>query len=149
MNRSVFASAVTLLFCSVTVGSAFAQVKTAAPTTNAPAAPAKWVAPVRGLATIEVQRIPSKVVGQELVTELKIKNTSSGSIALLKVDELWYNKARTLVSSATERYRKPFLPGEIIDVTLKSPLSKEADISQLTFSHANGKVDFKSVKKLE
>ena len=38
------------------------------------------------------------------------KNTSSGSISLLKVDELWSNKARQLVSSATERYRKPFLP---------------------------------------
>ena len=149
MNRPVFAAAVTLLFCSVTAGSAIAQVKTAAPTSQSAAAPAKWVAPVRGVATVDVLRLPSKVVGQELVTELKIKNTSSGSISLLKVDELWYNKARQLVSSATERYRKPFLPGEIIDITLKSPLSKDADISQLTFSHANGKVEFKGVKKME
>ena len=52
------------------------------------------------------------------MTTLKLKNTSTGSINLLKVDELWYDKStpRKLVSSATSHYRKPFLPGEIIDV---------------------------------
>jgi hypothetical protein len=150
MNRSAFASTVALLFCTVTVSSAFGQVKAVAPTTApAPAAPAKWVAPVKGVATIEVVRGPSKPVGKELVTPLTIKNTSAGAISLLRIDELWYNKKRDLVSSATERVRKPFLPGEVIQVSLKSPLSMDADVSQLTFTHANGKVDFKSVKKFQ
>ena len=53
-----------------------------------------------------------------------MKNTSTGSINLLKVDQLWYDKStpRKLVSSATSYYRKPFLPGEIIDVELRAPL---------------------------
>src|SRR3954447_22682923 len=128
MKRCVFASAVALLACSVSVSPAFAQAKTppapakavaAAPTTPAPAAPAKWVAPVKGTATIEVLRGPAKVVGKEVVSSFKLKNTSTGSINLLKADQDWYDKGdgkqRALVTSGTGMYRKPFLPGEVID----------------------------------
>lgn len=158
MHRSVFAPAVALLFCAVTVSVVFAQAKPPtqtkpatqpAPPTTAPSAPAKFVAPVKGTATIEVMRGQSKKAGKELVTPLKIKNTSTGSIALLKIDELWYNKKREMVTAGDFRYKKPFLPGEIIDVEVRSPLVGEPDVSQLTFAHANGKVDAKTVKKIE
>jgi hypothetical protein len=149
MHRSVFAPAVALLFCAVTVSTAFAQAKPAAqPQTPAPAAPAKFVPPVKGVATIEVMRGQSKRVGKEIITPLKIKNTSTGSISLLKIDELWYNKKRDMVTAGDFRYKKPFLPGEIIDVEIRSPVVGEPDVSQLTFTHANGKVDFKTVKKM-
>jgi hypothetical protein len=158
MHRSVFAPAVALLFCAVIVSTVFAQAKPAAQssapkpaaqTSPPPAAPAKYVAPVKGVATIEVLRGPSKKVGKELVTPLKIRNTSKGSIALLKIDELWYNKKRDMVTAGDFRYKKPFMPGEIIDVEIHSPIVGEPDVSQLTFTHANGKVEFKAVKKFE
>ncbi|HEX2458079.1 MAG TPA: hypothetical protein VHI99_30570 [Vicinamibacterales bacterium] len=149
MHRSVFAPAVALLFCAVTVSTVFAQAKPAAqPQTPAPAAPAKFVPPVKGVATIEVMRGQSKRVGKEIITPLKIKNTSTGSISLLKIDELWYNKKRDMVTAGDFRYKKPFLPGEIIDVEIRSPVVGEPDVSQLTFTHANGKVEFKPVKKM-
>jgi hypothetical protein len=149
MHRSVFAPAVALLFCAVTVSTVFAQAKPAAqPQTPAPPAPAKFVPPVKGVATIEVMRGQSKRVGKEIITPLKIKNTSTGSISLLKIDELWYNKKRDMVTAGDFRYKKPFLPGEIIDVEIRSPVVGEPDVSQLTFTHANGKVDFKTVKKM-
>src|SRR5262249_25710369 len=156
--RSVFAPAVALLFCAATVSSVFAQAKPAAAQakpataqTSPPpqAATAKFVPPVKGTATIEVMRLPSKRVGKEIVTSLKIKNTSTGSISLLKIDELWYNKKRDMVTAGDFRYKKPFLPGEIIDVEIRSPIVGEPDVSQLTFTHANGKIDFKAVKKFE
>src|SRR5262245_21374602 len=59
----------------------------------APAAPAKWVAPVKGLATAEVVRGPSKKVGNDMVTVLQVKNTSKGAIALLGVEEIWYDNS--------------------------------------------------------
>jgi len=150
MHRSVFAPAVALLFCAVTVSTAFAQTKPPAQTAPpAPAAPAKFVPPVKGTATIEVMRGQSKKAGKELITPLKIKNTSTGSISLLKIDELWYDKKRVMVTAGDYRYKKPFLPGEIIDVEIRSPLVGVPDVSQLTFSHANGKVDAKTVKKIE
>ena len=54
---------------------------------QAPAKRAAYIPPVKGVATIEVIQGPSKRVGKEMVTVLKIKNTSKGSINLLKIDE--------------------------------------------------------------
>ena len=77
---------------------------------QAPAAPAKFVAPVKGTATIEVMRGQSKKAGKELITPLKIKNTSTGSISLLKIDELWYDKKRVMVTAGDYRSGSPSCP---------------------------------------
>lgn len=149
MNRP-FAPAIVLLCSVLTAPSAFAQAKPASSPPAAPAAaPGKFVAPVKGAASVEVIRGQSKRVGKEIVTPLTIKNMSTGSINLLRIDELWYNKKREMITSTTERYKKPFLPGEVIQIELKSPLVGEPDVSQLTFSHANGTVNAKTVKKFE
>ena len=154
MKRCVFTSAVALLACSVSISPAFAQAKpaaavAAAPTAPAPAAPAKWVAPVKGTATIEVLRGPAKVVGKEVVSSFKLKNTSSGAINLLKADQDWYSKERKLITSAAGMYRKPFLPGEVIDFELRAPLNGKPDVDQILFTHANGKVTAKVVKSFD
>jgi len=158
MKRCVFTSAVALLACSVSISPAFAQAKTAAatpavapaaPTTPAPAAPAKWVPPVKGTATIEVLRGPAKIVGKEVVSSFKLKNTSTGSINLLKADQDWYSKERKLITSAAGMYRKPFLPGEVIDFELRAPLNGKPDVDQILFTHANGKVTAKVVKSFD
>jgi hypothetical protein len=147
MNRSVFASAVALLLIgAVGASSAFAQVKAAPAAAPGPAAPAKWVPPVKGLATVDLVQTNPKVVGKEIVTVLKLKNTSTGSISLLKVDQLWYDAKRAVISSATSYHRKPFLPGEIIDVELRAPLNGKPDVNQMTFAHANGTVKATKVK---
>src|SRR5215211_3836964 len=61
MNRSVFAPALTVLFCSTAVSAALAQAKPAvaqakAPTAAAVAAPAKagFVTPLKGVGTVQV-----------------------------------------------------------------------------------------------
>ncbi|MEO7273951.1 MAG: hypothetical protein ABIX28_25835 [Vicinamibacterales bacterium] len=155
MKRCVFTSAVALLACSVSVSPALAQAKTpaaavaAAPTAPAAAAPAKWVPPVKGVATIEVLRGPAKVVGKEVVSSFKLKNTSTGSINLLKADQDWYSKERKLITSAAGMYRKPFLPGEVIDFELRAPLNGKPDVDQIMFSHANGKINAKVVKSFD
>ena len=162
MNRPAFASAVALLFVAVAASPTFAQAKQAtppakavanAPTTPAPAVPGKWVPPVKGLALIQIIQGPSKPVGKEIVTTVKVKNMSTGSINLLRADQEWFDKGdgkkRNLVTSATAMYRKPFLPGEVIDLELRAPLLGNPDLNRIIFSHANGKVDVKPVKKFE
>jgi len=157
MNRCVFASAVAILLCSIHVSPARAQSKSAPPPTKvATAAPAassgtagKWVPPVKGIATVDLVQTQPKVVGKEIVTVLKLKNTSTGSINLLKVDQLWYDKKRAVVSSATTYNRKPFLPGEIIDLELRAPRNGQEDVNQMTFAHANGAVKANKVKALQ
>jgi hypothetical protein len=158
MKHAAFAPAAALLSSMFVVSTAFAQAKPAqAPaskaaaqtTAQAPAAPARFVRPVKGIATIEVIQTQGRRIGSDIVTVLKIKNTSNGAISLLKVDEYWYNKKLAIVSGDSQPYRKPFNPGEIIEITMKSPVKPDLFKSQYAFSHANGTVQVKQVKKFE
>ena len=138
---------------------AFAQTKPAqAPATKAapaatpaaaPAAPAKFVKSLKGPANIDFIEGPSKRVGNEIVTTLKVKNMSSQPISLFKVDEYWYDKKREVVTGDTYKNLKPFMPGEVLDVTLKAPVKPDLYQSQYQFSHAGGEVKPNRVKKFE
>ena len=111
--------------------------------TNAepPAASAKFVPAIRGLAEVALTKPVTKRVGNEIVTIIKVKNTSTTrSIAGLKVDEFWYNKAGEPVTGDTFRYRKPLQPGEVIEVTLRTPVNPRMDRNQYQFVHANGDI---------
>ena len=157
MNRFAFARAAALVGCWLVAPAVFAQTKAAAqqpvakaaPTAQAPAAPAKYYRPVKGRATIDIIQTPTKKVGSEIVTVIKIKNTSPGSIALLRVDEYVYDKNLKVVTGGTERWRKPFNPGEIIEITLRSPYKADMFKSQYQFSHANGDIKTNSVKSFD
>jgi hypothetical protein len=146
MKRRVPHWAIALLVALALGSHVYAQ----SPPPAAASAPAKFVPPVRGIATIEVVRSPSSKVGNDLVTKLKIKNTSAGSIHLLRINEWWYDGStpREMVTAGEERYKKPINPGEIVEISIKSPAKPGAVVSQLNFAHANGKVDAKTVKKL-
>jgi hypothetical protein len=151
MNRSAFAPALTLLFTCAVAASAAAQAKPAAPTTAAAPARAGFVTPLKGEATIQVIPGTSKFdpKAKEIVTTYKLKNTSSAPIALLKIDEYWYEKGGKMVSTDTQRYRQPFQPGEVIEVTTHAPAtgSPAGWNKNVTFTHANGKVTPKKVDK--
>src|SRR5687768_8042316 len=124
------------------------QAKPATPAQTAPAAPARFVPPIRGIAELGILSPVTKRVGKEVVTVIKIKNLSTaGSIAGLKVDEYWYDKAGDPVSGDTFRYRKPLLPGEVIEVTLRTPINPKMDRNQYNFSHANGDIKTKRMKQ--
>ena len=149
MNRCVFAPALALLFCTAVASSALAQAKPAAPTTAAPAAKAGFVTPLKGEALIHVIPGTSKYdpKAKEVITTYKLKNMSSAPVALMKLDEYWYAKGK-MVSTDTQRYRQPFQPGEIIELTTHAPADGNPAgwTKNLTGSHANGKVTLKAVK---
>jgi hypothetical protein len=135
-----------------TIGVALAQTPPAQPATQAAAtsaAPAKWIPPVKGLATAEVIRGQSRKIGNDMVTVLQVKNTSKGAIALLGVEEIWYDNStpRKIVTGDQQKVKKLINPGEVVEVTMKSPYKAGAAVSQHMFTHANGKVDVKAVKK--
>jgi hypothetical protein len=152
MNRFVFAPALTLLVCSAVVTSAFGQAKPAAPTTPPPPAKAGFVTPIKGEAAIQVLPGTSKydAKAKEVITTYKLKNMSSAPIALLKLDEYWYSKGK-MVSTDTQRYKQPFQPGEIIEITTHAPATENPAgwTKNVTFSHANGKVTPKAVKSFK
>jgi hypothetical protein len=163
MKHFAFASSVIAILSFAAV-SAFAQAKPtqapakpaatpAAPTTaqQAPAAPAKFIKPLKGTADIQFMEVSAKKVGGDIVTVLKIKNMSNAPISLLKVDEYWYNKANppAVTTGDSVPYRKPFMPGEIIELTLKAPYKSDISVSQYMFSHSGGQVNPKRVKKFD
>ena len=106
--------------------------------------------PVRGEAELGYTKPVSKRSpdGKFVVTSIKVKNLSAGSIAGLKVDEFWYDKAGDPVTGDTFRYRKPLQPGEVIEVTLRTPVNPKMDRNQYKFEHANGTIKTNAVPKL-
>lgn len=114
-----------------------------------PAKPAKYIPPVKGAATIEVIQMPSKRVGKEMVTVIKVRNTSKGAINLLKADEYWYDKNLKIVTGSQYAYKKaPIQPGEIVEITLSSPIHPGVSLfrNQVMFRHAYGDIKATSVK---
>jgi len=131
---------------------AFAQAAKATPATAAAApsadvAKARMSPPVKGTAYVEVIQGQPKKVGSDMVTVSKIKNVSNAPIAGMRVDEYWYNAKLVQVTGDTERVRAPIAPGEVVEVTTKSPVKPDLYKSTLMFNHANGKVTAKGVKK--
>jgi hypothetical protein len=133
---------------ATTTGAAPAATGQATPATP-PAEPAKFVPPVRGLAEIALTKPAVKRVGNEIVTTISVKNMSAtNSIVGLKVDEFWYDKAGEPVTGDTFRHPKPLQPGEIVEVTLRTPVNPNMDRNQYQFAHANGDVKTTIVPKL-
>lgn len=111
-------------------------------------APRKLISPVRGEATVDITKPNTKVVGGDVVTVIMVKNTSSAPIAGFKVEENWYDKGGTPVAGDVFRQMKPFMPDEIITVTLKTPRKPSMSSNQYQFSHANGTIKPTAVAKL-
>jgi hypothetical protein len=150
MTRFPFASALAVLFTAATASAAFAQTTpTTPPAQSPPATRAKWVAPIKGIAKIQVIRGNPKPVGKEVWTVMKVKNISSGAIALLRADEYWYDTKRQLVTGDTYRHRQPLNPGEVVEFTMKSPIKPNLQSSRIQFEHANGKIDAAQVKEFK
>jgi hypothetical protein len=109
----------------------------------------KLIAPVRGEATIDMTKPNTKVTGNEVVTVITVKNTSSGAIAGLRVEENWYDKGGNPVGGDTYRHPRPLPPGEVVVITLKTPRRPTMNSNQYQFTHANGTIKPKTVPKIE
>ena len=127
---------------------AFAQTPApAAPA--APAAPRKLISPYRGDATVEFTPPVSKRSGANVVTTMTIKNTSPGPLAGFRLEESWSDKTGNLAGGDVYRHPRPFMPGEVINVTLTTPSNPRMQSNSYNFIHANGNVKPKSVPKID
>ena len=81
----------------------------------------------------------AKNEGNMIVTKFKVKNVSKGPIGGFKVDEYWYNAKGDAVSgSPTFRVQKPLMPGDVVEVVLRSPRVAGMTRNSYIFGHANG-----------
>jgi flagellar basal body L-ring protein FlgH len=132
--------------CALLVGPAAFAGQTPAPA--APAAPKKLISPQRGDATVEITKPNTNKKGTEVTTVIMVKNTSPAPIAGFKIEENWYDKGGTPVGGDIYRHPKPFMPGEVITVTLKTQWKASMQSNQYQFTHANGAVKPKTVPKI-
>jgi hypothetical protein len=113
------------------------------------AAQTKVATPIRGEAEIGYLK-PVTMVDQKagiVRTTIKVKNLSAtGSIAGLKVEEFWFDKAGNPVTGSRARLQKPLQPLEVAELKLETPKDPKMDRNSYTFSHANGKIKTKPVK---
>ncbi|HUQ88189.1 MAG TPA: hypothetical protein VM096_11560 [Vicinamibacterales bacterium] len=127
---------------------AFAQ--TPAPAAQAaPAAPRKLISPFRGDATVEFTAPASKRSGPDIVTTMTVKNTSPGPLAGFRLEESWSDKTGNLAGGDVYRHPRPLMPGEVIQVTFKTPFNSRMQSNSYNFIHANGNVKPKKVPKIE
>ena len=123
--------------------------------TPAPAAPAaqsaprKLISPFRGDATVEYTRAVSKRAGANIVTTMTIKNVSPGPLAGFRLEESWSDKTGNLAGGDVYRHPRPFMPGEVINVTLTTPFNTRMQSNSYNFIHANGNVKPKVVPKID
>ena len=115
----------------------------------APAAPRKLISPIRGEATVEYTKPSTARKGANIVTTMLVKNTSALPIAGFRIEESWADKGGNLAGGDVYRHPKPFLPGEVITVTLTTPSNPRMASNSFNFIHANGTVKPKSVAKLD
>jgi hypothetical protein len=112
-------------------------------------APRKLVAPVRGDAAVEITTPDTKVVGNDVVTKIRVKNVAAGPIAGFKVDENWFKGSEAL-SGDSYRHPRPVQVNEVIEITLTVPRARVVGArNQYQFSHVNGAIKPKTVKTLE
>jgi len=115
----------------------------------AQAAPRKLISPYRGEATVEFTAPSTKRTGANVVTVIVVKNTSPGPLAGFRLEESWSDKSGNLAGGDTYRHPKPFMPGEIITVTLTTPANTRMASNSYNFVHANGTVKPKRVPKID
>ncbi len=114
------------------------------------APPTKFVTPLKGEAQVQILNPQSKQEGNIYVTRIKVKNVSKGPLIGFKADEYWYSaKGDTVSGSPTFRHPKPFMPGEVIEVVLRSPWNTQMSRNLRVFAHLNGSVKATIVKALK
>jgi len=109
----------------------------------------KFTPPIRGQASIDIVRTPTRRDGQTLVTKIQVRNTSSAPIARLQVVETWYDKSNNIIPGGKGEIPGLLQPGEVSTIEVRTPVNPNMNASKLMFTHANGTVDPKQVKSID
>ena len=109
----------------------------------------KFTPPIRGEATIDIIKAPTKREGTTLVTKIQVKNTSAGPIPRLKVAETWFDKDGNMIPGGEAAVNGLLQPNEVSSLEIRTPVNLKMLQSQLQFSHANGTVKPHSVKSFD
>jgi hypothetical protein len=104
---------------------------------------------VTGTAELGILQPVTKVDGKVVVTTIKVKNLSKGTIVGLKVEEYWYDKDGNPIPGDSKKLSEPLAPRAVSTIVLRTPVSPKMDRNNYVFTHDNGKVQTTVYAKLE
>ena len=104
--------------------------------------------PVRGVARVQILTPETKVEGDEVISTIWVRNVSKGTITRFTASEYWYDEEGNATPGGSRTHRKPFLPGEVIELELRTGKNPKFYQNQFQFSHANGEVRATVVQSL-
>ncbi len=99
-----------------------------------------WAETVKGTAELGILQPVTKVEGKEVITTIKVKNLSKGTIVGLKVEEYWYDKDGNPLPGDSKRLAQPLAPGAVSTIVLRTPKNDQMFKNQYVFTHDNGKI---------
>jgi hypothetical protein len=100
---------------------------------------------LRGPAKVQILAPETKVQGDEVVTTIRARNVSKDWISGFMVTEHWYDQQGGAVRSSSRTHRERFMPGEVVEIELRTRKGADFYQSQYEFSHANGEVNATTV----
>jgi hypothetical protein len=95
---------------------------------------------LRGLAKVQILTPETKVEGDQVVSIIRVRNASKDWITGFMVTEHWYDKQGNAVGTSSRTHRERFMPGDVIELELKTKKSPDFYQNQYLFKHANGEV---------
>ena len=98
-----------------------------------------WAETVKGTAEVGILQPVTKVEGKEVVTTIKVKNMSKGTIVGLKVEEYWYDKEGNPLPGDSKRLAQ-LAAGAMSTIVLRTPKNEQMYKNQYVFTHDNGQV---------
>jgi len=143
-----FAVAATLAGASLVVASASAQTPQAPPMQQILAGK-KLTPPLKGQADVDFTQPSTKKVGSDVVTTIKVKNTSAAPIARLKIIETWFDKNNGTVPGGEGVINGLLQPGEVATIEIHTPYSDKLKSNSWNFLHANGSIKPHKVASLD
>jgi hypothetical protein len=102
---------------------------------------------LRGLARVQILTPETKVEGDEVITTIRVRNVSNDWITRFMVTEHWYDEQGNAVRSGSRTHQKRFMPGEVIEMELRTRKNPKFYQNQFEFSHANGHVKATPVER--
>jgi hypothetical protein len=104
---------------------------------------------LKGMAELGILQPVTKVEGKVVVTTIKVKNLSKGTIAGLKVEEYWYDKDGNPLPGDSKKLTQPLAPRALSTIVLRTPVNAKMDRNNYVFTHDNGQVHTTVYAKLD
>jgi hypothetical protein len=143
-----FAVASALVGASLVAAGVSAQTPQAPPMQSILAGK-KLTPPIKGQADVDYTKPETKRKGPNVITTIKVKNTSAAPIGRLKIIETWFDKSGGTIPGGEGVINGLLQPGEIQTIEIVTPFNDKMNANSWNFVHANGTVKPHLVKSFD